>query len=444
MGTHCTSCQSLNKEITKDNKISTMSFKLVYPIGKGGFGKVWKVIHKTSRGIYAMKEISKVKLYLKKSITLINEELLILKSIRNFFISNLHFAFQNEEYLFLVYDYFPGGDLRYHINNKHNKRFNIEEIKFILACVIIALIYLRQNNIIHRDIKPENLVFDSNGYLHLTDFGVAHEYQLDEDIIDTSGTPSYMAPEALLKKPHSFIVDFFSLGVLLYELMFGERPYMGRTKKEIREQVISKEITVKDEDLPKGWSDRSVIEFVNGLLKRKPHERLGKDGVKEVMMHQWLMNVDWNGIKELKVKSPIDICGDDNYSEKYVNNREVVSYGKDTQEYYVNVVNANKCFCRFYYNRYDNSNNNSINSNGGNKDRRKGKKMLNKSNSLPRYSYLINTKQNSFSKGNVIVYSNKYIVNNNNNNIENKDELSEAKSISNREVFQEESNKLKL
>jgi serine/threonine protein kinase len=422
-------------------------------VGKGGFGKVWKVCKRYYGGsssssnrkenVFALKEMSKAKIFHKKSIHLIQNERIFLEKLNFVLLTNMHYAFETNDYLYIVMDYLSGGDLRYHLCK--GVEYTETQIKFIIANIILSLQYIHSKRIFHRDIKPENLVFDSNGYLHLTDFGVAHEYQLDEDIIDTSGTPSYMAPEALLKKPHSFVVDFFSLGVLLYELMFGERPYMGRTKKEIREQVISKEITVKDEDLPKGWSDRSVIEFVNGLLKRKPHERLGKDGVKEVMMHQWLMNVDWNGIKELKVKSPIDICGDGNYSEKYVNNREVVSYGKDTQEYYVNVVNANKCFCRFYYNRYDNSNNNNSNSNsnGGNKDRRKGKKMLNKSNSLPRYSYLINTKQNSFSKGNVIVYSNKYIVNNH-NNIENKDELSEAKSISNREVFQEESNKLKL
>jgi serine/threonine protein kinase len=420
-------------------------------VGKGGFGKVWKVCKRYYGGsssnsnrkenVFALKEMSKAKIFHKKSIHLIQNERIFLEKLNFVLLTNMHYAFETNDYLYIVMDYLSGGDLRYHLCK--GIEYTETQIKFIIANIILSLQYIHSKRIFHRDIKPENLVFDSNGYLHLTDFGVAHEYQLDEDIIDTSGTPSYMAPEALLKKPHSFVVDFFSLGVLLYELMFGERPYMGRTKKEIREQVISKEITVKDEDLPKGWSDRSVIEFVNGLLKRKPHERLGKDGVKEVMMHQWLMNVDWNGIKELKVKSPIDICGDDNYSEKYVNNREVVSYGKDTQEYYVNVVNANKCFCRFYYNRYDNNNsNNNSNSNSGNKDRRKGKKMLNKSNSLPRYSYLINTKQNSFSKGNVIVYSNKYIVNN--NNIENKDELSEAKSISNREVFQEESNKLKL
>ena len=434
--------------------VCIQQFKKVNVVGKGGFGKVWKVCKRYYGGsssssssnrkenVFALKEMSKAKIFHKKSIHLIQNERIFLEKLNFVLLTNMHYAFETNDYLYIVMDYLSGGDLRYHLCK--GIEYTETQIKFIIANIILSLQYIHSKRIFHRDIKPENLVFDSNGYLHLTDFGVAHEYQLDEDIIDTSGTPSYMAPEALLKKPHSFVVDFFSLGVLLYELMFGERPYMGRTKKEIREQVISKEITVKDEDLPKGWSDRSVIEFVNGLLKRKPHERLGKDGVKEVMMHQWLMNVDWNGIKELKVKSPIDICGDDNYSEKYVNNREVVSYGKDTQEYYVNVVNANKCFCRFYYNRYDNSNNNNSNSNGGNKDRRKGKKMLNKSNSLPRYSYLINTKQNSFSKGNVIVYSNKYIVNNNNNNIENKDELSEAKSISNREVFQEESNKLKL
>ena len=416
--------------------ICIQHFKKLLAIGKGGFGKVWKVQKRNNgKGVFALKEMSKAKIFHKKSLHLIQNERIFLEKLNFPLLTNMHYAFETNDYLYIVMDYLSGGDLRYHLCKGIN--YTETQILFIIANIILSLQYIHSKRIFHRDIKPENLVFDSKGYLHLTDFGIAHEYQLDEDIIDTSGTPSYMAPEALLKKPHSFIVDFFSLGVLTYELMFGERPYAGRTKKEIREQVVSKEIVIKDEDLPKGWCNRNVIDFVNGLLKRKPYERLGKDGVKDVMTHSWLKDVDWNGIKCFNAKSPVSIYGDENFNEKYVNNKDVVSYGKETQEYYVSVVNANKCFCKFYFNRNDN------------KPKGRGKKILSKSNSLPQYSYLTNTKRNSIDKGNVVVvYSNKDVisnyVNDEHNKKENKDEISEAKSISIREVSQEGSNKLKM
>ena len=353
MGTHCTSCQSLNKEITKDNKISTMSFKLVYPIGKGGFGKVWKVIHKTSRGIYAMKEISKVKLYLKKSITLINEELLILKSIRNFFISNLHFAFQNEEYLFLVYDYFPGGDLRYHINNKHNKRFNIEEIKFILACIIIALIYLRQNNIIHRDIKPENLVFDSKGYLHLTDFGIS-KYITDphKGIIDKSGTIGYASPETIMGLNHSFTSDYFSLGVIAYELLMGRRPFKGNNKQYIKEQLLTKSIKLKIKDIPNDLNinnseKNDLCGLINKLLHRKNSRRLGVNNINEIIYHPFFKGLNWNALLHQEMKSPFHIKQNE---QVHMSSSNIDNVNIDEYWDILNKINNKKCFAKFYFN----------------------------------------------------------------------------------------------
>ena len=98
----------------------------------------------------------------------------------------------------------------------------------------VALEYIHQNNIIHRDIKPENLVFDKNGYLKITDFGIAKTYQR-ENSHETSGTPSYMAPEVIFKQNHSFESDYYALGVICHELMLKKRPYKGRTRKELKE-----------------------------------------------------------------------------------------------------------------------------------------------------------------------------------------------------------------
>ena len=104
-----------------------------------------------------------------------------------------------------------------------------------MACITLGLEYIHTNNVMHRDIKPENLVLDKKGYVKITDFGIAKEYQ-KENAEDTSGTPGYMAPEVMCYQNHSFAVDFFALGVIGYEFMKGKRPYLGKNRKEIKEK----------------------------------------------------------------------------------------------------------------------------------------------------------------------------------------------------------------
>lgn len=122
------------------------------------------------------------------------------------------------------------------------KCFIIKE--FFTACVIHSLEYIHSQNIIHRDIKPENLVLDKRGYLRITDFGIAREYAKD-NFNDNSGTPGYMAPEVMCSYNHSYSVDFFALGVILFEMIQGKRPYIGKTRKEIKEKIISAQAYLK-------------------------------------------------------------------------------------------------------------------------------------------------------------------------------------------------------
>jgi serine/threonine protein kinase len=118
--------------------------------------------------------------------------------------------------------------------------------------------------IIHRDIKPENLVLDSQGYLRITDLGISREYRQNNSN-DTSGTPGYMAPEVMNRKEHSFGVDYFALGVIAYEFMLGRRPYLGKDRKEIKENMLSKQAQVRIDELPYKWSPHA-IDFINRVL----------------------------------------------------------------------------------------------------------------------------------------------------------------------------------
>jgi len=164
-----------------------------------------------------MKEMSKVKIHEKASIPSIKNERLLLSVLKHPFIINMHYAFQTKEHLYIVMDYLSGGDLRYNICKY--RKFTEEQAKFIISCLILSLEYLHYNGIIHRDIKPENMVFDSRGYVYLTDMGIAKINNPDKELIDSSGTPGYMAPEVITNKDHSFCADYFAVGVILHELM---------------------------------------------------------------------------------------------------------------------------------------------------------------------------------------------------------------------------------
>jgi serine/threonine protein kinase len=127
-----------------------------------------------------------------------------------------------------------------------------------------ALEAVHSEGIIHRDIKPENLVFDKDGYLRLTDFGIAREWT-PENSMENSGTPGYMAPEVMIKQNHGIAADYFAVGVIGYECMMGRRPYLGKSRKEIRDAILKKQAMIKDKDIPMGYT-KEAADFVNRCL----------------------------------------------------------------------------------------------------------------------------------------------------------------------------------
>lgn len=184
-------------------------------------------------------------------------------------------SFQDHEYLYLVMDLLTGGDLRYHIDKY--KRFNetqtskncfVYSLDFFMACIILGLECIHSHNIIHRDIKPENLVFDDKGYLRITDFGIAQRNKKNNSN-ETSGTLSYMAPEVLCPKQHSFPVDYYGLGVVGYECILGTRPYYGRNKRQMKHHLITTQSKIDPNEVPIGWSYEAV-DLINSLLLRNP------------------------------------------------------------------------------------------------------------------------------------------------------------------------------
>ena len=359
--------------------------------------------------------MSKLKVLDKKSEKSINTEREFLSKLHNSFIVNMHYAFQDAENLYLVMDLMPGGDLRFHISR--HKRFSEEQTRFFICCIIIALEYIHSNNVIHRDIKPENLVLDENGYVRLTDFGIAKENKPDNKS-ETSGTPGYMSPEVMKSLNHSFPVDFFALGVIGYEFMKGERPYVGRNRKEIKEQILARQAELKLEDITEGWSKESA-DFINRALIRKPENRIGYKGIIELKKHPWLKYYPWEMLYQKNLPSPFIPENKDNFDRRYCESSDVIA--EDTKLRYEEILMDDIydiAFKNFYYNTDEvNKNKNDI-VNSNNKD---------------------NNKSNNNSKSHKIIISNQKIItdiNNNSlfsnnivNNISNKNKKNENRNI---------------
>ncbi|CAD8169789.1 unnamed protein product [Paramecium pentaurelia] len=294
---------SKDNSVEVDVALNKHHFLMQYVIGVGGFGRVWKVIYK--KQVYAMKEISKALVLLKQSVHSIMRELQFLTELRHNFLINVFSAFQDNQNLYLVLDYLGGGDLRFHLGRL--RKFTEEQTKFFAACIIVGLEYLHENNIIHRDIKPENLILDNQGYVRITDLGVA--IKKTGENFETSGTPGYMAPEVIFRQDHGAAVDFFALGVICYEFMTGRRPYYGN-RREIREQILAKQVQIQRSN--EGWSNES-IDFINMLLQRKPQNRLIYP-----RQHKWFKNFSFELLIQKQLKAPFIPNNQDNFDKSQI------------------------------------------------------------------------------------------------------------------------------
>ena len=288
--------------------------------------------------------MSKAKIIDKKSVDSVLGEKNLLSQLHHSFIVNMVYSFQDLDYLYLVMDLLPGGNLRYHICLK--RCFSEKQNKFLIGCILVGLQYIHSQCILHRDIKPENLVFDSNGYLRITDFGIAKKYVVNNKK-DTSGTVGYLAPEILCNQNHTYSIDYYAVGIIAYELAYGHRPYIGRTKHEVKQLILTQQAHIEYDELPNGYQDEAA-DFINSLIQRKPKNRLGKNSISEVINHPWLSGFDWEGLKEKNLRAYYIPKEGDNFDKKYClqNNK----LGTETQERYKEITldpNYNTIFKKF-------------------------------------------------------------------------------------------------
>ncbi|KAA8498576.1 Serine/threonine-protein kinase AtPK2/AtPK19 [Porphyridium purpureum] len=282
------------------------SFRMVRLIGKGGFGKVYLVVHVPTSGAYAMKVMRKDKLVQGNDVKMAQTErnvmaLLTLKQHADEeqtrpFVVRLFCAFQTKYRLYLVMDYINGGELTYHL--KRERMFSEEHVRFYAAQIVLAIEFLHSHGVLHRDLKPENVLLDRFGNAMLTDFGLAKENFIDLTH-SWCGTEDYIAPEIVANEGHGEAADWFSLGALLYDMMTGSPPFYD--KKQSRAQLHQRILRAKFK-LPSYMSSEGHS-LLKALMKRDPAERLCRAA--DVKKHPWFRRINWRLMERREVPAPI-------------------------------------------------------------------------------------------------------------------------------------------
>ncbi|CAJ0763871.1 15311_t:CDS:10 [Entrophospora sp. SA101] len=291
--------ESVTGELHKSN-LKPGSFEILKLIGKGNFGKVFQVRKKDTNRIYAMKVLHKQDLIERREVehTLAEKNILIRAESCPFLVG-LKFSFQTRTHLYLVTDFMNGGELFWHLQNE--VRLSEERAKFYAAEIVLALEHLHKYNIVYRDLKPENILLDATGHIALCDFGLCKENLATGQTTNTfCGTSEYLAPEVLAECGYGKSVDWWSLGILFYEMIAGFSPFYTNDT-----QLMYRRILFGKLKFPKGFFSDDAKSLIKGLLARNPHNRLGSNGdAEDLKRHPFFANVDWNALYNKQVPPP--------------------------------------------------------------------------------------------------------------------------------------------
>ncbi|XP_060711294.1 serine/threonine-protein kinase N2 isoform X2 [Hemiscyllium ocellatum] len=285
----------LNSSLTLDD------FKLIAVLGRGHFGKVLLSEYKKSGQLFAIKALKKGDIVARDEVDSLMCEKRIFETVNTSnhpFLVNLFACFQTPEHVCFVMEYTAGGDLMMHI---HADVFSEPRAVFYSACVVLGLQFLHDNKIVYRDLKLDNLLLDTQGYVKIADFGLCKEDMgYGERTSTFCGTPEFLAPEVLTDTSYTRAVDWWGLGVLIYEMLVGESPFPGDDEEEVFDSIVNDEVRY-----PRFLSTEAIA-VMRRLLRRNPERRLGSSerDAEEVKKQPFFREIDWQALLAKKVKPP--------------------------------------------------------------------------------------------------------------------------------------------
>lgn len=306
------SVDSFAREI-KQLRLNPDDFDVIKVIGRGAFGEVQLVRQKSTRNVYAMKRLSKFEMIKRPDSAFFWEERFIMAHANSEWIVQLHYAFQDEKYLYMVMDYMPGGDIvslmsAYEIPEKWAVFYTME--------VVLALDTIHNMGFIHRDVKPDNMLLDRSGHLKLADFGTCLRMGPDGLVKSSNavGTPDYISPEVLLSQSvngeYGRECDWWSVGIFLYEMLTGDTPFCADSLVGTYGKIMDHKKSLSFPD------DVEISENAKSLIRAfltDRNDRLGRNGVDEIKSHPFFQNNDWTfeNLRELAPPVVPDLSSDD-------------------------------------------------------------------------------------------------------------------------------------
>ena len=319
------SSSNINKAVTKND------FEIISVIGRGSVGKILLVKNKKNGKYYAMKSMRKDQLLSEGTTNNILIEKNILTKNNCEFILSLDYFFQTPERIYYVCPFIKGGDLFHKL--KKDIFFKEDLVRFYTAQVAIALQHIHNLGFAYRDLKPENILINEDGYIKLCDFGSCGNIWGTRKETSFAGSPEYAAPEMITYSGHTIMCDWWSFGILIYELLYGNTPFFNLDKNRMYDLINNGSISyplfieIEGEEKPRNYKiSEDAKNIISKLLEKDPNNRLGKNGIKEIQKHPFFYSINFEDLKKKKIKAPFkpEIITDisdltKNFDEEYLN-----------------------------------------------------------------------------------------------------------------------------
>ena len=318
----------------KQPKVKLEDFNFIRLIGVGSYGKVYVASKNLNQNkLYAIKILDKDKINNNIQKQSINTERVLLAKLNHPFIMKLNYAFQTKKSLYFVTKFMHGGELNYHIYNEKKNYFSEEKTKFYAAEIILGLNYLHSNNCIYRDLKPENVLIDKDGHIKLTDFGLSKLCKgFPCKTKSLCGTPEYLAPEILFEKDYGIEVDWWSLGVIIYEMLSGYLPFKILPDEKITKNVYKNKIKIFNH------FSLAAKDLVIKLLEFNPNKRIGYH---QIINHPFFKDIKWDKIEKKEIIPPfLPDINKDNYF-KYFNSEAQLNEEYNYHEQKMKILHKN-------------------------------------------------------------------------------------------------------